>query len=113
MTTKEAQKKALEVYEHLKAKETSPVPDFVASRGWFQNFKARHSFHSIKRSGEAKSADADAAAAFPEKLRAITEELGYKPQQIFNINEAGLQWKKMPESTYITKEEKSAPGFKT
>ena len=72
--TEDTQKKALKVYNHLKAKETGPVPDFVASRGWFQNFKTRHSFRSIKRSGEAKSADADAAAAFPDELRAIIEE---------------------------------------
>ena len=103
VTTEDAQKKA---------KETGPVPDFVANRGWFQNFKAQHSFLSIKRYGEEKSADADVAAAFPDELTAIIEEGGYKPQQIFNMDETGLQWKKMPERTYITKEEKSAPGFK-
>ena len=112
VTTEDAQKKALGVYEHLKAKETGPIPEFVASRGWFHNFKSRHAFRSIKRSGEAKSADADAAAAFPDELRAVIEEGGYKPQQIFNMDETGLQWKKMPERTYITKEEKSSPGFK-
>ena len=112
VTTDDAQKKALEIYEHLKAKETGPVPDFVASRGWFHNFKARHAFRSIRRSGETKSADADTAAAFPDELRAVIEEGGYKPQQVFNMDETGLQWKRMPESTYITKEEKSAPGFK-
>ena len=75
----DAQKKVLEVYEHLKAKETGPVPDFVASRGWFHNFKFRHAFKSIKRSGEAKSTDtdaADAAAAFPDELRSMIEEGG-------------------------------------
>ena len=112
MTTEDAQKKALEVYDRLKANETGPGPYFVASKGWFQNFKAQHSFHSIKRSGEAKSADADAAAAFLDELRAIIEEERYKPQQIFNMDETGLQWKKMPERTYITKKEKSAPEFK-
>ena len=81
VTTKDAQKKALEVYDHLKAKETDPVPDFAASRGWLQNFKARHSFRSIKRSGEAKSADADAAAAFLDELRAIIEEGGTSPSR--------------------------------
>ena len=37
---------------------------------------------------------------------------GVPAQQVFNMDETGLQWKKMPEHTYITKEEKSAPGFK-
>ena len=85
VTTEDAQKKA---------KETGPVPDFVANRGWFQNFKAQHSFLSIKRHGEEESADADVAAAFPDELTAIIEEGGYKPQQIFNMDETGLQWKK-------------------
>ena len=111
MTTDDAQKKALEILEHLKAKATDPVPEFVASRGWFHNFKAGHAFRSIRRSGEAKSADADAAAAFPDELKAIIEEGGYLPQQVFNMDETGLQWKKMPERTYIPKE-KSAPVFK-
>ena len=73
VTTDDAQKKALEIYEHLKAKATDPVPEFVASRGWFHNFKARHAFRSIRRSVEAKSADADAAAAFPDELKAVIE----------------------------------------
>ena len=37
----------------------------------------------------------------------------YKPQQVLNIDETGLQRKKMPDCTYIMREEKSAPGFKT
>ena len=48
----------------------------------------------------------------PERLRTIIEEGGYKPQQIFNMDETGLQWKKMPDRTYITREEQSALGFK-
>ena len=111
MTFDDTKKRALEIYEHLKAKETGTVPDFVASTGWFYNFKARHAFHSVKRSGEAKSADTDVAASYPDELRVIIEEGGYKPQQVFNMDETGLQWKKMPEHTYITKE-KSGPGFK-
>ena len=81
VTTEDAEKKALEVYEHLKAKETGPIPDFMASRCWFHNIKSRHAFKSIKRSGEAKSADADAAAAFPDELRAMIEEGGTSPSR--------------------------------
>ena len=43
----------MECYEHLKVNETDPVPEFVASTGWFYIFKAHHAFCSIKRSGEA------------------------------------------------------------
>ena len=34
------------------------------------------------------------------------------PQQVFNVDETGLFWKRMPARTYISKEEKCAPGFK-
>ena len=33
-------------------------------------------------------------------------------QQVFNVDETGLFWKRMPARTYISKEEKCAPGFK-
>ena len=42
----------------------------------------------------------------------IIEERGYKPQQVFNMDETGLWWGKMPNSTYIMKEKEFAPGFK-
>ena len=41
-----------------------------------------------------------------------TNEKGYRPEQVFNADESGLWWKRMPQRTYISKEEKSAPGFK-
>ena len=83
----------------------------MPTRAVFLSFKTRCGFHGVKCSGEAKSADKDAAASYPDCLRAIIEEGRYKPQQVFNMDEMGLQWK-MPERMYITREEKSAPGFK-
>ena len=113
-TYDDTKRKALEVYEHLKNKEEdkSSVPDFTASTGWFYKFKSRFGFHNVKKAGEAKSADEEAAASYPLKLKEIIEEGGYRPKQVFNMDETGLQWKKMPERTYIAKEEKVAPGFK-
>ncbi|UYV77857.1 hypothetical protein LAZ67_15002600 [Cordylochernes scorpioides] len=37
---------------------------------------------------------------------------GYISQQVFNCDETGLFWKKMPNRTYITAEEKMMPGHK-
>ncbi|KAM6435888.1 tigger transposable element-derived protein 1-like [Liasis olivaceus] len=37
---------------------------------------------------------------------------GYVAQQVFNCDETGLFWKKMPNRTYITQEEKALPGHK-
>ena len=37
---------------------------------------------------------------------------GYGPQQVFNADETGLFWKRMPSRTFITKEEKKLPGHK-
>ena len=73
------------------------MPDFVTSTGWFYKFKVRYGFHSVKHSGDTKSADEHAPASYLDHLKAIIEEEGYKPQQVFTKDETGLQWKKMPE----------------
>lgn len=63
-------------------------------------------------SGEASSCDTEAALEYPNQLKQVLEKEEYLPQQIFNIDETGLFWKKMPERSYISKEEKSIPGYK-
>ena len=32
--------------------------------------------------------------------------------QVFNVDETGLCWKRMPDQSYISKEEKWLPGYK-
>ena len=76
VTFDNTKKKAMECFSHLKQKETGPVPEFNASTGWFYKFKIRYGFHNVKCSGEAKSANEDAAASYPDRLRAIIEEWG-------------------------------------
>ncbi|XP_064108053.1 tigger transposable element-derived protein 1-like [Macrobrachium nipponense] len=36
----------------------------------------------------------------------------YTADQVFNVDETGLFWKRMPNHTYLSKEEKSVPGHK-
>ncbi|XP_042240167.1 tigger transposable element-derived protein 1-like [Homarus americanus] len=93
-------------------KDKPNVPEFSASRGWFDRFRKRISIHNLKMQGESASADHEAAEKFPPFLATIIKEGGYSPKQVVNLDETGLFWKKMPSQTYISKKEKTSPGFK-
>ena len=93
------------------SKQQAP-PQFKASSGWFDRFKKRSGIHSVVRHGEAASADVTAATAFKTTFQEIVEAEGYVSQQVFNCDETGLFWKKMPRRTYITQEEQKLPGHK-
>jgi len=86
---------------------------FKASHGWFDNFKKRSGIHSVVRHGEGASADKDAANDFVKEFGEFVKTEGFVPQQVFNCDETGLFWKKMPHRTYITQEEKALPGHKS
>ncbi|GBO31183.1 Tigger transposable element-derived protein 1 [Araneus ventricosus] len=85
---------------------------FKASRGWFDNFRKRTGIHSVVRHGEAASSDVKATEDYLKTFSELIEANGYIPQQVFNCDETGLFWKKMPNRTYITAEEKIMPGHK-
>ena len=106
------QEKAVSLYNKVKEEMGIEEGCFTASHGWFERFKKRAHLNHISVSGEAASADVDAAKEFPQILAEIIEEGGYLPEQIFNVDETGLFWKRMPTKTYIFQEEKSMPGFK-
>lgn len=106
--------KAKSLYEMLKTKEGegSATPTFAASRGWFHRFKQRSNLHNIHITGEAASADIQAAAEFPDKFQEFVRREKIPACLIFNVDETGLYWKKMPSRTFISKEERQASGFK-
>ena len=106
--------KAKILYLELKnrTEECSTAEGFVASRGWFERFKLRANLHSISLSGESASADKESAKVFKKNLEDIIKQKNYPRQLIFNFDETGLFWKKMPSKTFISKEEISASGFK-
>ncbi|KAK3881758.1 hypothetical protein Pcinc_013840 [Petrolisthes cinctipes] len=103
------QAKARSIYDNLEVEEKK---QFTASSGWFANFRRRFGFHNLKMVGETASADTKAAEEYPAILKGIIEEGEYSSKQVFNLDETGLYWKKLPNRTYISKEEATAPGFK-
>lgn len=86
--------------------------EFVASKGWFERFKLRNNLKNVLVQGESSSADHLAATEYPPQLAKLIAEGGYSPEQLFNGDETGLYWKKMPSRTFIAKDEKTAPGHK-
>ena len=79
--------------------------EFTASTGWFKRYKKRFQLHNVRITGEAASADEEGAKKFIETLDEVIVEEGYLPEQIFNVDETGLFWKRMPERSNIHKEE--------
>ena len=75
-------------------------------------FKHRTGIHPVTRHGEAASSDQAAAEKYVAEFQEYVRAEEFVPQQVFNCDETGLFWKKMPANTYITREEKNMPGHK-
>lgn len=86
--------------------------NFSASDGWLTRWKKRHGVHFLGVCGEKLSADQPAASDFSEKLKQIIERENLTPEQVYNIDETGLNYKLLPKKTFASSQEKSASGFK-
>lgn len=89
-----------------KKSEGPKAGEFNTSKEWFDKFRKRLSFQNVKITGEAASSDQMAADGFPDAIKIITEEKGYRPEQAFIIDEVPYSGKKIPQRTFISKEEK-------
>lgn len=105
--------KALAIFSALKDDDFAGEKNFVASPGWFERFKKRSGLHNVRIQGEAASADKEGAEKFVIEFRKLIEDEGYELRQIFNVDETALFWKRMPSKTYLAKDEKVSPGYKT
>jgi len=112
--------KALRIHTKIQEKDSSSSlqatkskkKGFSASDGWLSGFLKRNGYHNVKIKGEIASANENAAKSFKPELLKIIVDGGYDPDQVFNADETGLYWKKMPSRTYIAKSEQTASGFK-
>lgn len=105
------QEKAKSLFDALQREqgESSQTEKFRASKEWFVIFKECHCLPHIKMNSSAPG-NKD---TYSEVLKSIIEEGEYSSQQVFGIDETGVYWKRMPEGTFISVEEKTEPGFKS
>lgn len=66
----------------------------------------------MKITGEIASADPEAGDKFLDAAKKIIQWKGYLPEHVLNMDKSALFWKKKPQKTFISKEEKRAPGLK-
>ena len=109
---RQIKEQAMVFYKAICKREKVEAGSFRASHGWLYRFLKRKNIRNVRLTGETHSADEVAAKEFPGFLRALMEEKGYHPDCIFNMDESGLQYKKMPSSTFLAKAVKQARGRK-
>ena len=71
------------------------VDNFKASKGWLIRFQARHRISL--RTNSREGADTDKAVVQKWKERVVAEKLeGYKPEDIFNMDESAFFYRILP-----------------
>lgn len=93
--------KAVKLFEKL----GGDVETFQASEGWFHRWKLRHGIRHVVIAGEKLSADDDAAKDFVEKFQKLVSDSNLVAEQVYNVDETGLNYKMLPKSTLASKNE--------
>ncbi|GFW57037.1 jerky protein homolog-like [Trichonephila clavipes] len=85
---------------------------FSASIGWLDRWKKRLGVRQLTITGEKLSSDFDAAKEYVTTFANLIAEGNYSPQQIYDADETGLNFRALPKKSLASQEEKSAPGYK-
>ncbi|KAM4688934.1 tigger transposable element-derived protein 1-like [Discoglossus pictus] len=82
--------KVKSIYSHIQSQYPDVTESFPARTGWFERFKKRYNLYNIKTTGEAASADIEAAVAFPVSFKDLVDRGSYPLVLVFNVDETGL-----------------------
>ncbi len=85
---------------------------FSASTGWLHRFKNRHGIRQLAVTGERLSSNEAAATEFLNTFADLIAAGNFSPQQIYNADETGLNFKALPRKSLASKNEINAPGVK-
>lgn len=93
--------KAIKLHEKL----GRDLETFSASEGWLHKWKLRHGIRHVVIAGEKLSADDNAAKEFVDSFEKLVTEQNLVPEQVYNVDETGLNYKMLPKTTLAAKNE--------
>jgi len=86
---------------------------FKASSGWLCRFCKHRGISQTTISGEIRSSDNTAASLFPAQLKELNDGGGHVPEQIYDTDETGTNYKMWPDKLLKLKsDEHGKEGFK-
>ncbi|GFT18477.1 uncharacterized protein TNCV_2241561 [Trichonephila clavipes] len=77
-----------------------------ASIGWLDRWKKRHGVRQLTITCEKFSSDFDAAKEYVTTFANLIAEGNYSPQQIYNADETGLNFRALPKKSLASQDEK-------
>lgn len=93
--------KALQLNELMNAEKS-----FSASTGWLERFKKRHGIRQLVVTEERLSSDEATATEYLHKFSNLIATGNYSPQQIYNADETGLNFKALPKKVLLLNKKK-------
>ncbi|KAK9754913.1 Tc5 transposase DNA-binding domain [Popillia japonica] len=100
-------KKALQINQMMNSD-----PRFKATTGWLERFKCRHRIRELDIQGERLSADVASADNFKKTFNEFCKACGREPKNIYNVDETGLNWKKLPTNSLVFERKTAATRYK-
>ncbi|GFY78833.1 jerky protein homolog [Trichonephila inaurata madagascariensis] len=77
-----------------------------------KNFKSHHGIRKLQIEGESLPGGKNSAHKFKVTFLQHVEEEGYSRDDVYNVDETGVNWKALPRKSLASKREFTAPGFK-
>ena len=84
------------------------VSDFTASNGWLQCFKQNYNLQRMATAGEDGDVSSETLESWNEREREITR--GWKPDDVWNMDETGSFWKGLPDTSLNEKGKRCKGG---
>ena len=96
--------------EALLISEKLGITEFCASNGWLESFKKQHGICNMSVAGEEADVRTETVESWCERAREITR--GWRPENIWNMDETGAFWRGLPDKTLSEKGKRCSGGKK-